>query len=80
MNGYYQPNSLDAGLTHYESLGLHVVPISAMLCASGFELPEMPYNREPLVYTNEYWETWIEREMPELLNQPAAEESTEAAE
>lgn len=80
VNGYYQPNSLDAGLTHYESLGLHVVPISAMLCASGYELPEMPYNREPLVYTNEYWETWIEREMPELLNQPAPEESTEAAE
>ena len=34
----------------------------------------MPYNREALVYTNEYWETWIEREMPELLGLPAEEE------
>ena len=34
----------------------------------------MPYNREALVYTNEYWETWIEREMPELLDLPAEEE------
>jgi len=75
VNGYYQPDSLDAGLTHYESLGLKVVPISAMLCASGHELPPMPYNREALVYTNEYWETWIEREMPELLGLPAEEET-----
>ena len=36
----------------------------------------MPYNREALVYTNEYWETWIEREMPELLGLPT-EESAE---
>ena len=43
------------------------------------ELPNflpMPYNREALVYTNEYWETWIEREMPELLGLPT-EESAE---
>jgi len=79
-NGYYQPKSLDAGLTHYESLGLKVVPISAMLYASGRELPPMPYNREALIYTNEYWETWIEREMPELLGLPANEEAPEAAE
>ena len=75
VNGYYQPDSLDAGLTHYESLGLSVVPISAMLYASGEELPPMPYNREALVYTNEYWETWIEREMPELLGLPAEEDA-----
>ena len=36
----------------------------------------MPYNREALVYTNEYWETWIEREMPELLGLPT-EDSAE---
>lgn len=86
VNGYYQPDSLDAGLTHYESLGLTVVPISAMLYASGYELPEMPHNREALVYTDEYWATWIEREMPELLaaqtesTETVAEASTEAAE
>lgn len=78
-NGYYQPDSLDAGLTHYESLGLHVVPISAMIYASGGELPPMPHNREALVYTDEYWATWIEREMPELLGLPAAD-STNTAE
>ena len=66
-NGYYQPESLETGLTYYESLGLHVVPISALIYASGGELPQMPHNREALVYTNEYWETWIEREMPHLL-------------
>ncbi len=83
VNGYYQPDSLEAGLAHYESLGLSVVPISAMLYASGCELPEMPHHREALVYTDEYWATWIEREMPELLaaqTETAAEESTEAAE
>lgn len=79
-NGYYQPKSLDAGLTHYESLGLHVVPISAMIYASGGELPEMPHNREALVYTNEYWETWIEREMPELLELSAEDAAAETAE
>ena len=70
-NGYYQPYSLDAGLTHYESLGLTVVPISAMLYASGEELPPMPHNREALVYTDEYWATWIERNVPELLEATA---------
>lgn len=73
-NGYFQPYSLDAGLTYYESLGLTVVPISAMIYASGEELPPMPHNREALVYTDEYWATWIEREMPELLGLPANEE------
>ena len=80
VNGYYQPESLDAGLTHYESLGLTVVPISAMIYASGGELPEMPHNREALVYTNEYWETWIERNIPELLTQTAEETAEPAAE
>ena len=79
VNGYYQPDSLEAGLTYYESLGLTVVPISAMLYASGEELPEMPHNREALVYTNEYWETWIEREMPELLGLTAEETAEEPA-
>lgn len=70
-DGYFQPYSLDAGLAHYESLGLTVVPISAMIYASGEELPPMPHNREAKVYTDEYWATWIEREMPELLEAAA---------
>lgn len=71
VNGYYQPDSLDAGLTHYESLGLTVVPISALIYASGEELPPMPHNREAKVYTDEYWATWIERNIPELLEASA---------
>lgn len=65
LDGYYQPDSLDAGLTYYESLGLQVVPISALIYASGLELPAMPEDHEPMVYTNEYWATWLERNLPE---------------
>lgn len=65
LDGYYQPHTLDAGLTYYESLGLQVVPISALIYASGGDLPQMPSDREALVYTNEYWETWLERNLPE---------------
>ena len=65
LDGYYQPDTLDAGLTHYESLGLQVVPISALICASGIELPAMPSDHEALVYTNEYWETWLDNNLPE---------------
>ena len=65
LDGYFQPDTLDAGLTYYESLGLQVVPISALLYASGRELPAMPTDHEPMVYTNEYWETWLERNLPE---------------
>ena len=32
LDGYFQPDTLDAGLTYYkEELGLQVVPISALL-------------------------------------------------
>ncbi len=62
VDGYYQPESLEAGLTYYEELGLQVVPISALIYASGRELPAMPHDREALVYTDEYWSTWLERE------------------
>jgi len=65
LDGYYQPLTLDAGLTHYESLGLQVVPISALLYASGRELPPMPQDKEPMLYTDEYWATWLERNLPE---------------
>ena len=65
LDGYYQPDTLDAGLTYYESLGLQVVPISALLYASGRELPDMPIDHEPMVYTDEYWATWLERNLPE---------------
>lgn len=65
LDGYYQPDTLDAGLTHYESLGLQVVPISALIYASGLDLPDMPTDKEPMLYTNEYWETWLERNLPE---------------
>lgn len=65
LDGYYQPDTLDAGLTYYESLGLQVVPISALLYASGRELPDMPEGKEALVYTNEYWESWLANNLPE---------------
>ena len=65
LDGYYQPDTLDAGLTYYESLGLQVVPISALLYASGRELPDMPIDHEPMVYTNEYWENWLANNLPE---------------
>lgn len=65
LDGYYQPDTLDAGLTYYKELGLQVVPISALLYASGRELPDMPEGKEAMVYTNEYWETWLENNLPE---------------
>lgn len=65
LDGYYQPDTLDAGLTHYESLGLQVVPISALIYASGGKLPDMPVGKEALVYTNEYWESWLANNLPE---------------
>ena len=65
LDGYYQPDTLDAGLTYYESLGLQVVPISALIYASGLEWPETPSDKEAMVYTDEYWATWLERNLPE---------------
>ena len=65
LDGYFQPDTLDAGLTYYESLGLQVVPISALIYASGGELPPMPEGHEAMVYTDEYWATWLERNLPE---------------
>lgn len=65
LDGYFQPDTLDAALTYYESLGLQVVPISALLYASGEELPPMPAAREPLVYTDEYWPNWLRENYPE---------------
>lgn len=65
LDGYYQPDTLDTALTYYESLGLQVVPISALIYACGEELPPMPAAREALVYTDEYWATWLENNLPE---------------
>lgn len=65
LDGYYQPDTLDAGLTYYKELGLQVVPISALLYASGEELPSMPEGKEAMVYTNEYWENWLANNLPE---------------
>lgn len=70
LDGKCMPESLEAALTLMEEKGLHVVPISALLYAAGVELPEEAEGRgETLVYTNEYWATWMEREAPELLAQ-----------
>ena len=66
LDGYYQPDTLDAGLTYYKELGLQVVPISALLYASGRELPDMPEGKEAMVYTNEYWENWLANNLPEF--------------
>lgn len=50
---------IDACLTYYEEQGYTVVPISALLYASGASLPEMPSTRETLLYTDEYWLNWL---------------------
>ena len=65
LDGVGMPDTLDAGLTYYESLGLQVVPISALIYASGGELPPMPAAREALVYTDEYWPAWLRENVPE---------------
>lgn len=65
LDGVGQPDTLDAGLTYYESLGLKVVPISALIYASGGELWPMPEAREALVYTDEYWPNWLRTNVPE---------------
>ena len=66
LDGVAQPITLDAGLTYYkEQLGLTVVPISALIYASGGELWPMPEAREPLVYTDEYWPNWLRENVPE---------------
>jgi len=66
LDGYFQPDTLDAGLTYYESLGLQVIPISALIYASGRELPPMPMGKEAMVYTDEYWATWLENNLPDF--------------
>ena len=65
LDGKCMTESLDAALDLIEELGLKVVPISALLYASGRELPAEPDG--VMVYTNDYWATWLEREMPEML-------------
>lgn len=65
LDGVGQPDTLDAGLTYYESLGLKVVPISALIYASGGELWPMPEAREALVYDDAYWPDWLRTNVPE---------------
>ncbi len=65
LDGRGMPDALDAGLTHYESLGLKTVPVSALIYLSGGELPPMPEAREALVYTDDYWPQWIRENVPE---------------
>ena len=66
LDGVSQPYTLEAGLTYYEEqLGLKVVPISALIYASGGELWPMPDAREPLVYTDDYWPNWLRENVPE---------------
>ena len=51
-------------------LGRTEILFKWLLYAAGVELPEEAEGRgETLVYTNEYWATWMEREAPELLAQ-----------
>ncbi|MBQ8655274.1 MAG: polysaccharide deacetylase family protein [Clostridia bacterium] len=68
LNGMGSNLTLETALPYYESLGLKVVPISALLYASGKELPERN-GKEPLVYTNEYWENWLVNNLPEYAAQ-----------
>lgn len=65
LDGVFMPDTLEAGLNYYESLGLQVVPISALIYASGGKLPPMPDAREALVYTDEYWPNWLRENVPE---------------
>ena len=52
-----------------ETYGIHRLSvrsaISALIYASGGELPPMPSDKEAMVYTDEYWATWLERNLPE---------------
>lgn len=66
LDGWCMPDTLDNGLTYYESLGLQTMPISALIYASGLELPPMPDAREALVYTDEYWPEWLRENLPEF--------------
>ncbi len=50
---------VDACLTYYEEQGYTVMPISALIYATGGSLPEMPFNRESLIYSDEYWLNWL---------------------
>ena len=51
---------VDACLTYYEEQGYTVMPISALLYATGGSLPEMPSTREALYFTEEYWLNWLD--------------------
>ena len=66
LDGHWMPDTLEAGLTYYESLGLQVMPISALIYASGGKLPPMPAAREPLVYSDAYWPEWLRTNVPEF--------------
>lgn len=50
---------LDAVLTYYEEQGYTVLPISALIYATGGSLPPMPSTREALLYTDNYWPNWL---------------------
>ena len=50
---------LDAVLTYYEEQGYTVLPISALIYATGGSLPPMPSTREALLYTDDYWPNWL---------------------
>lgn len=50
---------VDACLTYYEEQGYTVLPISALLYATGSELPHMPSTREALHFTDDYWPAWL---------------------
>ncbi len=65
MDGKGMPGILEAGLDYYESLGLQVMPISALYYLNGNEYWPMPEGREALVYTDDYWPNWIRENYPE---------------
>lgn len=50
---------VDACLTYYEEQGYTVMPISALIYATGGSLPPMPSTREELLYSDEYWLNWL---------------------
>ena len=50
---------LDAVLNYYEEQGYTVLPISALIYATGGSLPPMPSTREAMLYTDDYWPNWL---------------------
>lgn len=59
LDGIKSWETLDQMLSTYRDRGLKVVPISALIVASGRRLPPLPEGREALKFTDEYWDEFV---------------------